>query len=258
MKGSFETSCYYQKWREKNWGHWKKLCQFMEMKEDTVTYNSKDILGRSVLDDNSARDKNSRRAIQFTNASLSRWKHTVEPRKVVQLNPKKDTFNMNRYDLKLLTERVKWPNTTKLWLWEIRRNLKGDRRKLSENNRGNQNKYEPEDQVRDKPIVKTQGDRNELFKTHKTGLNADWPTSRAAMLWENNEGDRNDRVPRDQRKMGLFKNGAPQITVIATFVQERLNAMIDVWADKFPQVEHEHKMLIDPNTVSEKEHDPGG
>ena len=171
LKGSRETSCDRRKWNEKNWGHKKQLCQYMisEGRKRSVSWEklfASERPGESVDESVSAFDKNSRKAIHFTKPALSRWKHAVEPQKLVQTNPKKDRFGKNRYEPKLLTEREKWPNRTKLWLWEIRRDLKGNHRKLSENNMGNQNKYEPEDQIRNKLIKKLHG-RSELLKPRR-------------------------------------------------------------------------------------------
>ena len=57
---------------------------------------------------------------------------------------------------------------------------------------------------------------NAHFKTHRPGLDIKCLQTSADpdKLSENNKVNKNKCEPKDQRKMGLFKNKAPQINVI--------------------------------------------
>jgi len=85
-------------WNETNPVNHKNLLERgMEAKEDAIETQRVEV----ILNE----DQSSKRKVHFTNASLSCWKHALEPRKLVQTNPRGDRFGKNKYESKLLTKK---------------------------------------------------------------------------------------------------------------------------------------------------------
>ena len=159
-------------------------------------------LKRLVLDGNSAFDKDSGKAIQFTHVTLSGWKRVLEPRKVVQMNPMRDKFGENKIEPKLLTEGIKSRFRGKRLL----RKGKSKTKRISETNCNHEHSSTGVKMWQDRRrgcwnrnfhrrLRMIRHGTGKVLESFNLGLKAKRSsTNGAARLCESNEGDRNDGI----------------------------------------------------------------